>query len=326
MGVIGTALWVIPLVTFLGYTSHQASMCTVRAVSSALTQRRFDHLLAFGSTVLWAMLLIIPITYLRPELLAASRGIGIWWLGLIGGFLFGLGAALNQGCSFSTLQRLADGDWRMLATLAGVFAGNLTGHRLARNLIGNEPSLNPVSPSAWFWALMTVLAAWSIWQGIRIWRKEDSWSGLLHHSPSNPAMAAMILGLGGGILYLGFGHWTYLSTLQQTAGSLISGTCRPSLLELILVPSIIGGMVFSAWRRKAWRQGKPLAHWPINLLGGLFMGLGSAIIPGGNDTLLLRLIPSLVPNSLTTYGALLLGIVVGLRVRRKSKSQVFQLQ
>lgn len=35
----------------------------------------------------------------------------------LGGFAFGVGAAINGGCSLSTLQRLADGDLTMLAAL-----------------------------------------------------------------------------------------------------------------------------------------------------------------------------------------------------------------
>ena len=42
---------------------------------------------------------------------------------LVGGFVFGVGAALNRGCSLSTLQRLADGEMSMLVTLAGLVLG-----------------------------------------------------------------------------------------------------------------------------------------------------------------------------------------------------------
>ncbi|MDO9009634.1 MAG: hypothetical protein Q7U80_15570, partial [Thiobacillus sp.] len=47
------------------------------------------------------------------------------------------------------------------------------------------------------------------------------------------------------------------------------------------------------------------------------MGLGAAQIPGGNDTLLLRLIPSMTPHSLWTYLMLIAGVACGLLLARR---------
>jgi len=274
-----TGLWVIPLVAFLGYTSHRASMCTVRAVSCALRE---------------------------------TRGIGPLWSGLVGGFVFGLGAALNRGCSFSTLQRLADRDWRMLATLAGIVIGSSFCHGFVHGFPVSGQPIGTAIAAAWRWPAIAGLAVWVVWEGARLAKRRDSWQHLLRDKPVSPAAAAVILGLGAGLLYLGFGPWTYLNTLQRTAGSMVTGAAVPSALELVLVPVMVGGMVISAYQRGTWRVRKSWAGWPVNLTGGILMGLGGAIIPGGNDTLLLRLIPSLAPHSLGTYAALLLGVVVGL--------------
>ena len=316
MAGVWTGLWVFSLVAFLGYTSHRASLCTVRAVSDALRKRRFHLLAAFGRTVLWAMVLIIPATYFRPELLSEARGIGPLWSGLAGGFIFGFGAALNRGCSFSTLQRLADRDWRMFITLGGIFAGSALGHRLMPGFLVSGQVVDPVVLAGWVWPVTTGLVVWGVWEGTRLWQRRETWRHLMRDEPINPAAAALILGLGAGLLYLGFGPWTYLNTLQQAAGSLASNLPRPQVLELVLVPAIVGGMAISARQRGAWRVHKPWAGWPANLLGGIFMGLGGAIIPGGNDTLLLRLIPSLAPHSLGTYAVLLFGVVAGLMARK----------
>ena len=318
---VWTGLWVIPLVGFLGYTSHRASLCTVRAVSCALRERRFELLVAFGRTVLWAMVLIIPAMAFRPESLGEARGIGPLWSGLVGGFVFGLGAALNRGCSFSTLQRLADRDWRMLITLGGIFIGSSFCHGLVHRFPVSGQTVGAAALATWMWPVTAGLAVWIVWEGFRLWKRRESWRHVMRDKPVDPAAAALILGLGAGLLYLGFGPWTYLNTLQRTAGSLVSGATLPSLLELVLVPAIVGGMAISAHQRGTWRVRKPWAGWPVNLSGGIFMGLGGAIIPGGNDPLLLRLIPSLAPHSLGTYAALLLGVVVGLMGRRRMGTQ-----
>jgi uncharacterized membrane protein YedE/YeeE len=56
--------------------------------------------------------------------------------------------------------------------------------------------------------------------------------------------------------------------------------------------------------------------WIRNLLGGLFMGLGVALIPGGNDALVLYAIPSLSPHALPAYLAMAAGIAAALLLMR----------
>lgn len=311
------SLWAVPLVAFLGYASHRASLCTVRAVADVMHGRRFDMLGGFVRAVLWAMVLTVPASYFFPERFPVPVANGPLWTGLLGGLLFGLGAALNRGCSFSTLQRLADGDWRMLASLGGFLGGSALWYRLP--LMKTEPAMSELAlhSTPWLVSLMVALMVWAILESFRLWRRRHSFKRLRHAQNFSPAMTAVILGLGGGLLYLGFGPWTYSNSLQASAGALVGERLLPSALQLALVPVLLSGMFLSAWRRGAWRIRKPLQGWSANLVGGTFMGLGGALIPGGNDTLLLRLIPSMTPHSLWNYLMLIAGVAVGLMLTRR---------
>ena len=54
-------------------------------------------------------------------------------------------------------------------------------------------------------------------------------------------------------------------------------------------------------------------------LGGILMGAGGALVPGGNDTLILVLIPNLSLQAIASYLALLAGIacvLLSMRVAR----------
>jgi hypothetical protein len=139
-------LWAAPLVGFLGYASHRASLCTVRAVADILKAGRFERFGGFVRAVLWTMLLTLPALYFFPEHVPAPTRSGQLWTGLIGGLLFGLGAALNKGCAFSTLQRLADADWRMLATLAGFVGGSALSGRLPSTLLALCANVGETAP------------------------------------------------------------------------------------------------------------------------------------------------------------------------------------
>jgi hypothetical protein len=312
-------LWAAPLVAFLGYASHRASLCTVRAVADILETGRFERFGGFVRAVLWTMLLTLPALYFFPERFPAPTRSGPLWTGLIGGLLFGLGAALNKGCAFSTLQRLADADWRMLATLAGFVGGSAVSGWLPTTLLGAPPT--PVMPQLEPW-LLVALVVWAVVETVTLWRRHIGLRHLLHADPYSPAATALLLGLGAGILYLGVGSWTYMNSLQAAVGALVADGCLPSRFQFALIPALFAGMLVSAWQRGSWRMRQSWRGWDASLGGGILMGLGSTLIPGGNDTLLLRLIPSLTPDSLWIYLMLVAGVVAGLLLQRHPSGQI----
>lgn len=302
--------WAAPLVAFLGYASHRASLCTVRAVADVLESRRLERFHGFLRAVLWAMLLTLPALLLMPDLYAVPTATAPLWVGLGGGFLFGLGAALNGGCSFSTLQRLADADWRMLATLAGIVTGVVT-WQLALPPVTASVQAAHLQPE-WLMVALVVLIIWAGAELRHLWQGRRGLREMLGAESYTPRATALLLGLGAAALYLGFGPWTYTNTLRGAASSLAGGPAAPSAAQILLVPVLLLGMLLSAWLRGVWRKPRSTAGWPLNLGGGVLMGLGSALVPGGNDTLLLRLIPVLTPHSLWIYLMLVTGVAVGL--------------
>jgi hypothetical protein len=107
----------------IGFAAHRASLCHVKAVSEAMTSGTTHMLKSLTHAALWATLVggAIGVVGMRappPVWLPSSAA----WA-LFGGWLFGIGAALNGGCSLSTLHRLIDGELGMLATLLGFALG-----------------------------------------------------------------------------------------------------------------------------------------------------------------------------------------------------------
>ena len=60
-----------------------------------------------------------------------------------------------------------------------------------------------------------------------------------------------------------------------------------------------GTFLLRGWKAMQWRRSR---------VGGLFMGLGSALIPGGNDTAILVLIPTLLLQALVGFLSMLAGV------------------
>ncbi len=60
----------------------------------------------------------------------------------------------------------------------------------------------------------------------------------------------------------------------------------------------------------------PRPSWLRNLGGGALMGLGTALLPGGNDALVLYGIPSLSPHALPALATMVIGIAAAVWLLR----------
>ena len=61
----------------------------------------------------------------------------------------------------------------------------------------------------------------------------------------------------------------------------------------------------------------PLGTLVANVIGGFLMGLGAAVIPGGNDGLILAALPALSVGGAVAYVVMLATIMTALAVKRR---------
>lgn len=304
------------LAALLGFATHRGSVCMVRGVAEVLGGGRAHVLRSIAKAGLWSFALITALAALEPRLAGKLANTPLSWLSLIGGFLFGIGAALNGSCAFSTLSRLADGRLSMLATLAG-FAGGVLLHCIfapAPHLTQLSSAQVVVTHKA-LWLALTA-AAWGAFELRRLWQTRAPGLTLLALAESPQyrlSSAATLIGLGNGFLFLIHGGWQYTSALQQA----LNGASSPAA-PLWLGLAVLAGMALSSWRRGSFRLDlRPRASWLRRLGGGVFMGLGAVWAQGGNDTLTLFALPSASPHAAPTLVAMLSGIALGLIAMRR---------
>ena len=311
----------LALALLLGFAAHRASLCSVRAVEEMLASQRMRILGSFVKTALWTMAVALPISWLWPERAVPVQVYAFSVGAVVGGFVFGLGAALNGGCTFSTLGYLADGCLWMLATLFG-FCTGIAAWRYAADamLISSaQPLMVQMSRSSMLVPVCLLLWLWAGWESLRLWRSRAStlsWRKRICAERYSLSVAALILGGAGGALYTLHGSWTYTTVFKREVESLMTAGVGPPVLLMWLFLAVFAGMVLSSWTRGSfqlrWRGG----GWLRRFLGGLLMGLGGALIPGGNDELILRAIPALSPHAVPAYLALLVGISFALLLLR----------
>jgi hypothetical protein len=86
----------------------------------------------------------------------------------------------------------------------------------------------------------------------------------------------------------------------------------------LTVTATIAGAIAAAHRRKRWRpQGVTVSDAAKTTIGGFLMGLGAAVIPGGNDGLILAALPALSVGGAVAYVVMLATIMAALAVKRR---------
>lgn len=314
---MGILLASLCLAAILGFAAHRASICTVRAVAEVLSTGRAYCFLSFGKSVLWVAAILFLVILYNPKVGADISGFELSAAACIGGLMFGVGAALNGGCSFSTLSRLADGQLRMLVTLIGFAFGVLMIAYTFRagyvwRAVSSPPFIQALSPYAGIMALG--LWTWCFWELARLWFRRPRnlpFAEKLLVRQYSLSTAAALMGGANGLLYLLHGPWTYTGVLRQGVEGLVimsdlSGSTRISLFVAVFL-----GMLLSAWQRGNFRlEGRVSPSWLMNGMGGALMGGGVVLVPGGNDALILFGIPTLSQHALPAYAAMLVGIAL----------------
>ena len=314
---------ILLLTAMTGFAAHRASVCTVRAVLEIAHARTARMLTSFGKTALWAALVFGVLTWIAPgqSMLSVLEPRP---LAIAGGFLFGLGAACNGACSYSTLQRVADGDLWGLTTLAGMTLGVLGWAALDSALLMTHAARAPVGWtqlgqwSPWLLALLVVLGSF---EAYRVWRTHPDrapWRERILADHYRVASAAVVMGVCAGLLYALQGGWSYTTTLRRAVEAGYRGLAGPMPIQFALFAAFFAGMLLSAIQRKSFRlRWRPTASiWP-RLGGGTLMGVGAAMVPGGNDTLLLTGLPALSGWALGAYVAVVIGVATGLALLRR---------
>lgn len=312
------------LVAGIGFAAHRASLCTVRAASEILDFGRAQILASFLKAALWAAFVYGALLQFVSPQAAHFAALEPRALALAGGFVFGLGAAINGACSYSTLQRIADGGLWGLTSLAGIALGVLGWSVLDAHFAFTRPLLvNPLwsDLAAWGPALLALLGVLGAAELLRLWHTRPR-GRPLRQIAAAPAYrvssAAALMGICAGLLYGLQGAWSYSTTLRRAIDAGYRHLPPPSTLQWLLFAALFAGMLVSSLQRGSftlrWRSDGSAG---ARLAGGFMMGVGASLVPGGNDSLILNGVPSLSGWALAAYAALFAGVVAGLWARRR---------
>jgi hypothetical protein len=289
----------------MGFAIQRGGTCTVAAVDELLRERRGTRLLALVEAALWVgggLLVALRLGWL--DMAPTAFSLTGWTL--LGAALLGFGAFINRACVFGAIARLGSGEWAFVATPIGFYLGCVSvgavfGGSRAQPLHGRSPLLDA---PGWLVLAFTGFAAWRIaapW--LRPTRTAVGRS--LACGRWSPHMATTVIGVTFLAMLLLAGAWAYTDVLAEIARGMAQDLpARIGLLLCLLAGAAVGGWTAGRWRA-AWPRWPDVSRCAA---GGVMMGWGSLLIPGGNDGLILLGMPLLWPYAWAAFLTMCLAI------------------
>jgi len=315
----------------MGFAIQRGATCTVAAMDEIVARRRFNRLISMVEASVWVVggLLIAQYVDVLPNM---PNGYSVNGYTISGGILLGLGAYVNRACVFGAIARLGSGEWAYVATPIGFYLGCLTvGSVFAPAAPQKLGYGSPVLQGSLWIALL--FAAFLLFRLARVLLavSADPTRSTFGHRVRHlltvrvwsPHAATAVIGVTFLVMLLLVGAWAYTDVLADfargMAGSLVA---RTALLGMLFLGAVVGGE--TAGRFRSTRVA------PVQLLkcfvGGMLMGWGSLLIPGGNDGLILVGMPLLWPYAWVAFLAMCVSIGAALCVEQaRSTTEARQL-
>lgn len=304
-------LALLALLAFLvGFAVHRGTNCSVVAARQLARRRDPTRLTSFVVGAAIAMALAAPLAWWDPTLFKAATSSGLTWAAVVGGAFYGVGALVNGACALGTVVRISEGRLAFLATLPGVAVGAYLAVRLDfAGYRGDPAPALMAAPGAPQTAAVVSAAIISITAVlVAIARNRRAGYGvrtLLAATRWRPIMSMLITGAAGGVAFVVSDAWAWPSLVRRIAQ--VAAGAPPAFPPAMLIGpvALFAGGFAAAWISGRFRLRVRGARQALqSLAGGVIMGASAALVPGGNDVMLLYALPALAVSGLVAYVAM----------------------
>lgn len=299
-----------------GFALQRGNICVVAAVYDGVEEGDWRRFLALFECAAWALLgLLLAAVFgwmpLRDWPAQPSLALAI-----LGGALFGAGALVNGACAMGTIGRLGAGELAFLAMPAGFAAGAAGAGALGARLGRADAAAFTGGSLALLLVALCVFALLRVWTALRAIPSAAALKAAILAPRWPPALAMAAIAFVNVSLFLLIFSWPYTTLLVDIArGSAMDVAARSFLAAALVIGAGVGA---ASAGRFAWRA--PNVGAVASCFGGgVLMGLGGALIPGGNDALVLIGLPLLQSSALAAYVAMTAAIAMGFLARRRLK-------
>ncbi|MEZ0470063.1 YeeE/YedE thiosulfate transporter family protein [Luteimonas salinilitoris] len=306
----------IALVTVLAFTVgfivNRSGTCLVAAAHEVLYKRRAWRVMGLVLAAMVATTLLVPLSWMPSPVQVLAPVFSVELTLIIGAVLFGIGALVNDACLLGSLGRIGNGEVRLVALPAGLATGFLlteglrVGQRVGRPSVFSEPT--PLSIAAY--CLVALGCGGLLAAFIRAERRRGVRPG------SGRRMA--VIGVTAGLLFAIEPSWTFANLVD---GVVVGSAGAAAYLAVM---ATLAGSVMSGQRLGTFKFEMPTA-WSVarTLAAGGLMGAGAALIPGGNDSLLLQSLPGASPSAFVALPLMMAAILLAMALTRFAGGRAF---
>lgn len=280
----------------VGLSVNRGSTCAVAAARDLVRHRRLGTSIGFVLAIAIAGVLTISSRWaFGPAIHLAGHPV-IGWPLLFGGVLLGFGASLNGACMFGTLGRIGNGELRFMGMPIGLAIG-FAAMATFPVMTLPTPRLSPLVQPSLAGALL-LLAFVAV--GMASWRHLGR-DAALGRVTTDYRMAMLVLGAAGAAGFMLMPGSSYADAVRLTVLGAMMGYAMP----IVSTIAALAGTIWAGYRagrlRVRWPRMYPFAR---SVGGGALMAMGSSLIPGGNDALLLAYLPGAAVGGLLAYAVM----------------------
>ena len=289
---VATFVIATALVAIAGFATQRGTICAVQAGRDAVERRSWARFVSFLECAAWSALIFIAVILMGSSALAHASAYELGLIPIIGGGVFGLGALVNGACAFGSVARLAGGDLSYLAMPPAFLLGAF----LAVDRWPPEPLLADQTEVSII-AILIALTPFALWRFVTAIKAARDRGAIrsVRQPVWRPAFAVFVIAsVNAGALLL-LGPWPFTSQLLEVTRDGMGDLVRLAVTLAFVLGAIAGGVTARRFRL-LYPDLKGLGR---RLTGGALMGIGAALIPGGNDRLVLVDLPLLLDKGLS---------------------------
>lgn len=304
-----------PVAFIVGFALQRGNVCSVLAARQVVWSGRWSRLHGLLLASACGFAVLMPLIWLGIGPFKLSPQVMPGPITVAAGVLYAIGCYIFGACIFGVCARAPAGHISFLFSIPAMAVGATLGQDsgIAPTRAMMEPAMTATASPALviLWIAALVWLAWASARLIAGQRRAGvTFSSLLSQSRWRSSMAAIVIGVLGALLFATDSAWFYPAAAKRLT------LYFTNMSPVFPTDSVIGaGAVFLGAFVAARYKGRFVMRPPHLIptfqavVGGLVIGFAWALIPGGNDSMVLFMLPSLALNGIVAYASMFAALI-----------------